>query len=168
MPGEAGPEPTTVIGPRSDLMLSMRDLRSVPAGRRGGLTDSRRHSVGSCLPSKPASPPSATHPAERPALRERLALCFKELLESTFGGHLSSTSLFGSAQRTLSRIADSLTGVNESARGPAAESQPVPAAITRPHRVPAKYSMGHGDGEKGVHAGGFPGMEEISASNAHQ
>ena len=57
---------------------------------------------------------------ERPPQRERLALCFKELLESTFGGHLSSTSMFGSAQRTLSRIADSLTGVNESARGPAA------------------------------------------------
>ena len=61
MPGEAGPEPTTVIGPRSDLMQSMHDQRSVQAGRRGGLTDSRRHSVGSCLPSKPASPPSATH-----------------------------------------------------------------------------------------------------------
>ena len=45
--------------------------------------------------------------AERPALKELLALCFKELLESTFGGHLSSTSLFGLVQNTLSRIADS-------------------------------------------------------------
>ena len=78
MPGEAGPEQTTVIGARSDLMQSVRDLRSV-------------------------DPPQRT---KRPAQRELLALCFKELLKSTFGGHLSSTSMFGPAQRTLSRIAE--------------------------------------------------------------
>ena len=66
MQEEAGPEPTTVIGPSlrsddSDLMQSMRDLSSMQTGRRGGLTDSRRQSVGSCLPSKPASSPFATH-----------------------------------------------------------------------------------------------------------
>ena len=31
-----------------------------------------------------------------------------------------------------------------------------------------EYSIGHGDSENGVYAGGFPGKEEISASNAHQ
>ena len=38
-------------------------------------------------------------------LRERLALCFKELLESTFRGHFSLTSMFDPGQCTLSRIA---------------------------------------------------------------
>ena len=76
--------------------------------------------------------PTFRNAPERPALRERLALCFKELLESTFGGHLSSTSMFGSAQRTLSRIADSLTLMNRLEAGAlgyptlAGKSSPLP------------------------------------------
>ena len=31
-----------------------------------------------------------------------------------------------------------------------------------------EYSIGHGDGENGVHEGGFPGKEKISANNVHQ
>jgi hypothetical protein len=30
------------------------------------------------------------------------------------------------------------------------------------------YPIGHGGGENGVHDGGFPGKEEISANNVHQ
>ena len=66
MPGEAGPEPTAVIGPRSDPVRSVRDSdrRGVQTGRKGGLTDSRRHGVDaveSCVPPKPASSSSAAH-----------------------------------------------------------------------------------------------------------
>ena len=50
----------------------------------------------------------------------------------SFGGHLSSTSMFGPAQRTLSRIADSLTLMNRLEAGAlgyptlAGKSSPLP------------------------------------------
>ena len=106
--GEAGPEPTTVIGPRSDLMQSMHDQRSVQAGCRGGLTDSRRHSVESCLPSKPATSPSTHRRGPRNGrVEEAAGLMLKRAIGVHLWGHLSSTSMFCPAQRTLSRIADS-------------------------------------------------------------
>jgi len=108
MPDTAGPEPLTVTRLRSGLQRFRHDLCSVQTGRRDGLTDSRlSHAY---LPSPHPRPPQRT--GEARARAEELGadgLMLQELLESTFGGHLSSTSMFGPAQRSLLRIADSLT-----------------------------------------------------------
>ena len=80
MPGEAGPEPTTAIGLRLDLMYSIYNLCSFQMGHWHN-----RDAPESRL---------------RPALRERMALCLKEMLESTFGGHLTSKSMLAWSSAT--------------------------------------------------------------------
>ena len=131
-PGEAGPEPSTVIGPRSDPTQSVRDLRSVPTGRRGGLTASRRHGVESCLPSKPAPPPSATH--RRGPRRGSGGPCAsKGCWGSIFRGHPSATSQRHVWPRSAHRVSDRrLLNVDESARGGGALGYPTLAGKSPP------------------------------------
>ena len=87
-PDEAGPEPATIIGQRSDLMQSMRDLRKVQAGRGEGQTDSRlSHAY---LPSLHPHPPQRIGETRAEGAA---GLMLQELLESTLWRHLSSTSI---------------------------------------------------------------------------
>ena len=88
MPGEAGTKPTTVIGPRSGLMQSMRDLLSVQTGRRG--------TQGAIALGFAYLPSLHHHPLQRTgeARAEGAAgLMLQRAVGVHLRGHLSSTSM---------------------------------------------------------------------------
>ena len=95
----AGPAALRRWPPADAVYDSMRDLHSVQSGHRGNMTDialSRAY-----FPSLHPHPPQCTGEARAVYGAEGAASLM--LQESTFGGHVSSTSMFGPVQRTLSR-----------------------------------------------------------------